>query len=75
MDEREGADAEVASVLDQTESDQHSPTPPSGDVETVAREVLSGHWGRGNRRRQRLEAAGFDADEVNVAVNNILKGL
>lgn len=77
MDEREitdEVDREVP-VTEYVETDPDSMTHSREDIEAVAREVLAGHWSRGHRRRQRLEAAGFNADEVNAAVNNILKGL
>lgn len=40
----------------------------------VAKEVIAGYWGNGSERIQRLEAAGYDADEVQRMVNAILSG-
>ena len=40
----------------------------------VAKEVISGLWGNGAERVQRLEAAGYDASEVQRMVNAILSG-
>lgn len=40
----------------------------------VAREVIAGLWGNGADRIQRLEAAGYDAAEVQRMVNAILSG-
>jgi lysozyme len=44
------------------------------EVEQVAKEVLAGHWGRGNVRKQRLIDAGWDADAVQREVQRIVKG-
>lgn len=43
-------------------------------VETIAREVISGQWGSGNDRKARLSAAGYNYDEVQTKVNQILNG-
>lgn len=43
-------------------------------VKDVALEVINGVWGNGEERRQRLEAAGYDYNKVQAAVNKILKG-
>lgn len=40
----------------------------------VAKEVIAGLWGNGAERIQRLEAAGYDAAEVQRMVNAILSG-
>lgn len=37
-------------------------------VEEIAREVWQGLWGAGDERKERLEAAGYDYDEVQKAV-------
>lgn len=41
--------------------------------EEIAREVIVGEWGSGNDRRQRLTAAGYNYQEVQKLVNQILK--
>lgn len=74
MEELEQFD-ETSSNTDYTEPVQDSQLNSTEDVVTVAKEVLAGHWGRGNRRNKRLEDAGFNPAEVNAAVANILKGL
>lgn len=38
-------------------------------IEEVAKEVINGEWGSGEERRKNLEDAGYDYDEVQVAVN------
>ncbi len=49
------------------------PTTTGGtSIDTLAREVIRGDWGNGNERYQRLTAAGFDYDQVQARVNEIL---
>lgn len=43
-------------------------------INDVAREVINGRWGNGNKRKDSLERAGYSYSEVQAAVNNILKG-
>ena len=40
----------------------------------VAYEVIAGLWGNGSERRSRLEAAGYNYDEIQKVVNDILAG-
>lgn len=42
---------------------------PSKSVSEVAKEVLAGSWGNGSDRKAKLEAAGYNYDEVQKAVN------
>lgn len=42
-------------------------------VYELALEVISGKWGSGNDRRQKLERAGYNYSEVQAEVNRILK--
>lgn len=42
-------------------------------VDELAREVIAGKWGNGSERKQRLTAAGYDAQAVQRKVNNLLK--
>lgn len=44
------------------------------DVKTVAREVIAGTWGTGDKRKKALEKAGYDYSKVQKAVNQILNG-
>lgn len=46
----------------------------SKDIETVAREVISGLWGNGNRRKEALERNGLNYAKVQSKVNEILNG-
>ena len=41
-------------------------------VDTVAREVIDGKWGNGSDRRNRLTAAGYNYNEVQKRVNQLL---
>lgn len=43
-------------------------------IREVAEEVIAGLWGNGADRIRRLEAAGYDASEVQRMVNAILSG-
>lgn len=49
-------------------------TIPSKSVQDVAKEVINGQWGNNPDRQKKLEAAGYNYDEVQNAVNMILKG-
>lgn len=48
------------------------PTPSKKSVEELANEVLEGKWGNGEERKQRLEAAGYNYQEVQNRVNEKL---
>lgn len=48
--------------------------PRGKDIQTVAREVITGTWGVGSDRKQRLENAGYKYEEVQKMVNYILNG-
>lgn len=41
-------------------------------VDQLAQEVLNGAWGNGSDRQARLEAAGYDYNAVQEAVNNLM---
>ena len=65
--------------MDDTPNDSTNPevvtdNASTNSVEVVAKEVLSGMWGRGQDRKRRLSEAGFDAGEVQREVNRITKG-
>ena len=44
------------------------------DIVTVAREVISGLWGNRDKRKEALERNGFNYEEVQAKVNEILNG-
>ena len=46
--------------------------PARKSVETLAREVIAGKWGKGADRKRRLQAAGYDYNAVQRRVNQLL---
>ena len=42
------------------------------DIEATAKEVIQGKWGNGEERVQKLTAAGFNYDEVQNKVNELM---
>ncbi len=48
------------------------PEPVKKTNEEIALEILDGKWGNGAERKERLERAGYDYDEVQKIVNQIL---
>jgi lysozyme len=54
--------------------EQVTEAPPPKDIPEVAREVIAGLWGRGNNRKERLQAAGYDVAAVSEEMSKILKG-
>lgn len=52
-----------------------TPTPtPTKTIEELAKEVINGKWGNGEDRYKRLTGAGYNYDEVQKRVNEILGG-
>lgn len=52
---------------------QPAPTPqPSKSISEIADEVIRGDWGNGEERRQRLEQAGYNYNDVQTEVNRKL---
>lgn len=49
------------------------PTSPSKSIDTIAREVIRGDWGNGQDRKNRLTAAGYNYNQVQKRVNELLK--
>lgn len=47
--------------------------PPASTADTVVQEVISGKWGNGADRINRLTKAGYNANQVQQAVNQALK--
>ena len=48
--------------------------PPKKTIEQLAKEVIAGKWGNGNARAKKLKEAGYNYDEVQAKVNEILYG-
>ena len=53
---------------------QEEPQPSKKSVNTIANEVIAGQWGNGADRKAKLEAAGYNYNEVQNEVNRILNG-
>ena len=49
------------------------PPKPTKTVDELAREVINGDWGNGQERKDRLTQAGYNYDEVQARVNEILE--
>ncbi len=49
------------------------PKPPQKSIDEIAKEVIAGKWGNGQDRKNRLTAAGYDANAVQTRVNQLLK--
>ena len=48
------------------------PVTPTKSVAEVAQEVIDGKWGNGDDRKKKLEAAGYNYNEVQKKVNELL---
>ena len=46
---------------------------PSKSIDTIAREVIRGDWGNGQDRKNRLTAAGYNYNQVQKRVKELLK--
>lgn len=46
--------------------------PVKKSVDEIAREIIDGHWGNGEDRKRRLEEAGYNYQEVQNKVNELL---
>ena len=58
------------------EKQEESALPPVSEeksVETLAKEVISGKWGNGSERKERLTKAGYDYRKVQDKVNEMLR--
>lgn len=49
------------------------PSEPNKTIDELAQEVISGLWGNGETRKNRLLAAGYDYNAVQAKVNEIIK--
>lgn len=58
--------------LDYFYGDAAQPETPKKSVDEVAQDVISGKYGNGSNRKAALEAAGYNYDEVQAKVNEIL---
>lgn len=55
------------------EEEKPEEKPVKKSVEEVAKEVINGLWGNGSERRKKLTEAGYNADEVQAKVNEMVK--
>ena len=62
---------EVQNAVNALVSGNKTPA-PTKSVEQIAREVIEGKWGNGADRKKRLEAAGYNYNEVQKKVNELL---
>lgn len=46
--------------------------PIKRNIDAIAREVIAGKWGNGDDRKKRLTAAGYNAGQIQIRVNEIL---
>lgn len=54
-------------------SETPAPAPSTGkSLDQIANEVIAGQWGNGDDRRNRLQSAGYNYDEVQALVNQKL---
>ena len=49
------------------------PKPKLKSVDEIVKEVIAGKWSSGNSRRQKLKAAGYNYDEIQSKVNELMK--
>lgn len=54
-------------------SDGEKASSGTKQVDELAREVIAGKWGSGVTRKQSLKAAGYDPEEVQKRVNELIK--
>lgn len=58
---------------DSTEKPTQPTTSSKKTISQIAQEVLYGYWGTGESRKQKLEAAGYNYNQVQAEVNKILQ--
>lgn len=65
----------VMKIVNQKLGASSAPSKPAKkSIDTIAQEVINGAWGNGDDRRRRLEAAGYNYNQVQNAVNAKLSG-
>lgn len=62
----------VEGYLGISSTEDKEDTPAKKSIDTIAKEVIAGKWGNGAERKQKLAAAGYDADAVQEKVNALL---
>jgi N-acetylmuramoyl-L-alanine amidase len=66
--------AGIALVAGLRKKQPQQAAPAKKTVAEIAREVALGKWGNGEERKAKLAAAGYDYNEVQAAVNELLTG-
>ena len=64
----------VQAKVNELLSNSSPSTPAKKSIDIIASEVIQGIWGNGDARKQKLEAAGYNYSEIQVAVNKKLSG-
>lgn len=64
----------INQIIDEALNGGPKPPEPTKSVDEVAHEVIEGLWGNGEERRNRLTEAGYNYEEVQKRVNEILAG-
>lgn len=65
--------ATIQSIVNKKLSGKKTTSVTKKSNATIAKEVIAGKWGNGAERKKKLEAAGYDYDAVQKAVNSLLK--
>lgn len=68
-----GFDAYIKEEVDAEMQQTHQAQPSRKSNEQVALEVIQGKWGNGTVRKQRLEAAGYVYNDIQILINKMLK--
>lgn len=63
---------EIQSIVNKILAKDPEPIPAKTN-EQIAQEVIDGKWGNGEERKERLEAAGYNYDEIQKIVNKKLE--
>ena len=58
--------------IDEVVIEEEPPTLELKDVDTIAQEVINGDWGTGQDRIDRLTAAGYNAEEIQAVVDELM---
>lgn len=61
-------------LINQIKGSEEKPIEKKKSVDELAQEVLDGKWGNGEERKRRLTEEGYNYDEVQKKVNEILEG-
>ena len=68
-----GINGTITAAVKDTNLTKVTATTEKKSVETIAKEVIAGKWGNGAERRKKLEAAGYNYNDVQRYVNALLR--